>query len=109
MSIIDFSSFSGLNKEQQRLLIKLKGFTKSLKMNVKDLEDHLFYILQNSLNELSHTENIDVAKIEKLFNRTIQESISEVLETAYQEQLKTQDIFLFDRIIVAKCLNVLES
>lgn len=47
MSIINFSSFSGLNKEQQeelqRLLIKLKGFTKSLKMNVKDLEDHLFY------------------------------------------------------------------
>ena len=75
MSIIDFSSFSGLNKEQQeelqRLLIKLKGFTKSLKMNVKDLEDHSFYILQNSLNELSHTDNIDVAKIEKLFNRTI--------------------------------------
>nr|WP_197407951.1 hypothetical protein [Rickettsia rhipicephali] len=49
MSIIDSSSFSGLNKEQQeelqRLLIKLKGFTKALKMNVKDLEDHLFYIL----------------------------------------------------------------
>ena len=41
MSIINFSSFSGLNKEQQeelqRLLIKLTGFTKSLKMNVKDI------------------------------------------------------------------------
>ncbi|KJV81326.1 hypothetical protein RHORCCE3_0510 [Rickettsia hoogstraalii str. RCCE3] len=116
MSIIDFSSFSGLNKEQQeelqRLLIKLNGFTKSLKMNVKDLEDHLFYILQNSLNELSHTENIDVEKIEKLFNRTIQESLatlSEALEKAYQEQLKTKDIFLFDGIIVEKCLNVLEQ
>lgn len=116
MSIINFSSFSGLNKEQQeelqRLLIKLKGFTKSLKMNVKDLEDHLFYILQNSLNELSHTENIDIEKIEKLFNRTIQESLatlSEALEKAYQEQLKTKDIFLFDGIIVEKCLNVLEQ
>lgn len=116
MSTIDFSSFSGLNKEQQeelqRLLIKLKGFTKSLKMNVKDLEDHLFYILQNALNKLSHTENIDVAKIEKLFNRTIQESIttlSEALEKSYQEQLKTKDIFLFDGIIVEKCLNVLEQ
>ncbi|BBJ31261.1 hypothetical protein RAS_03700 [Rickettsia asiatica] len=116
MSIIDFSSFSGLNKEQQeelqRLLIKLNGFTKSLKMNVKDLEDHLFYILQNSLNELSHTENIDIEKIEKLFNRTIQESLttlSEALEKAYQEQLKTKDIFLFDGIIVEKCLNVLEQ
>ncbi|WP_103897197.1 hypothetical protein [Rickettsia fournieri] len=111
MSIIDFSSFSELTKEQQRLLTTLKGFTESLKMNVKDLEDHLFYILQNSLNKLSHTENIDVAKIEKLFNRTIQESIttlSEALEKAYQEQLKTKDIFLFDRIIVEKCLNVLE-
>ncbi len=57
-------------------------------MNVKDLEDHLFYILQNSLNELSHTENIDVEKIEKLFNRTIQESLttlSEALEKVYQE------------------------
>lgn len=116
MSIIDFSSFSGLNKEKQeelqRLLIKLNGFTKSLKMNVKDLEDHLFYILQNSLNELSHTENIDIEKIEKLFNRTIQESLatlSEALEKAYQEQLKTKDIFLFDGIIVEKCLNVLEQ
>ncbi|KJW02866.1 hypothetical protein REIP_0883 [Rickettsia endosymbiont of Ixodes pacificus] len=116
MSIIDFSSFSGLNKEQQeelqRLLIKLKGFTKSLKMNVKDLEDHLFYIIQNSLNELSHTENIDLEKIEKLFNRTIQESLttlSEALEKAYQEQLKTKDIFLFDGVIVEKCLNVLEQ
>ncbi|AFC69420.1 hypothetical protein [Rickettsia amblyommatis] len=118
MSIIDFSSFNGLNTEQQeelqRLLIKLKGFTKSLKMNVKDLEDHLFYILQNSLNELSHTENIDIAKVEKLFNRTIHESIttlsvSEALEKAYQEQLKTKDIFLFDGIIVEKCLNVLEQ
>ncbi|KIJ88717.1 hypothetical protein [Rickettsia asembonensis] len=116
MSIIDFSSFSGLNKEQQeelqRLLIKLNGFIKSLKMNVKDLEDHLFYILQNSLNELSHTENIDIEKIEKLFNRAIQESLatlSEALEKAYQEQLKTKDIFLFDGIIVEKCLNVLEQ
>ncbi|WP_236609761.1 hypothetical protein [Rickettsia gravesii] len=39
MSIIDFSSFSRLNKEQQeelqRLLIKLKGFTKSLKNECK--------------------------------------------------------------------------
>lgn len=97
MSIIDFSRFSGLNKEQQeelqRLLIKLNGFTKSLKINVKDLEDHLFNILKNSLNELSHTENIDVEEIEKLFNRTIQESLttlSEALEKAYQEQLKNK-------------------
>ncbi|MEY4464029.1 MAG: hypothetical protein RLZZ81_1000 [Pseudomonadota bacterium] len=116
MSIIDFSRFSGLNKEQQeelqRLLIKLNGFTKSLKINVKDLEDHLFNILKNSLNESSHTENIDVEKIEKLFNSTIQESLttlSEALEKAYQEQLKTKDIFLFDGIIVEKCLNVLEQ
>ena len=47
MSIIDFSCFSGLNKKQQeelqRLLIKLNGFIKSLKINVKDLEDLLFY------------------------------------------------------------------
>lgn len=116
MSIIDFSRFSGLNKEQQeelqRLLIKLNSFTKSLKINVKDLEDHLFNILKNSLSELSHTENIDVEKIEKLFNSTIQESLttlSEALEKAYQEQLKTKDIFLFDGIIVEKCLNVLEQ
>ncbi|WP_231289969.1 hypothetical protein [Rickettsia australis] len=70
-------------------------------MNVKDLEDHLFYILQNSLNEFSHTENINIEKIEKLFNRTIQESLitlSEALEKAYQEQLKTKGIFLFNLI-----------
>ncbi|MGL4226759.1 MAG: hypothetical protein ACRCRR_04040 [Rickettsia sp.] len=116
MSIIDFSRFSGLNKEQQeelqRLLIKLNSFTKSLKINVTDLEDHLFNILKNSLNELSHTENIDVEKIEKLVNSTIQESLTtlfEALEKAYQEQLKTKDIFLFDGIIVEKCLNVLEQ
>ena len=79
-------------------------------MHLKDLEDHLFYILQNSLNELSHTQNIDVEKIEKLFNRTIQESLttlSAVLEKVYQEQLKIKDIFLFDGIIVEKCLNIL--
>lgn len=116
MSIIDFSSFSGLNKEQQeelqRILTKLHGFTKSLKTNVIDLENHLFYILRSSLKELSHTENIDVEKIEKLFNRTIQESLttlSDALEKAYQEQLKTEDIFLFDGVIVEKCLNVLEQ
>ncbi|WP_341786991.1 hypothetical protein [Rickettsia endosymbiont of Cantharis rufa] len=116
MSIIDFSRFSGLNREQQeelrRLLIKLNSFTKSLKINVKDLEDHLFNILKNSLNELSHTKNIDVEEIERLFNSTIQESLttlSEALEKAYQEQLKTKDIFLFDGIIVEKCLNVLEQ
>ncbi|QWB86291.1 hypothetical protein JRD95_00339 [Rickettsia parkeri] len=63
-------------------------------MNVKDLEDLILYFTK-FFNELSHTENIDVAKIEKLFNRTIQESIntlseSEALEKAYQEQLKNK-------------------
>ncbi|KJV95769.1 hypothetical protein RPATATE_1363 [Rickettsia parkeri str. Tate's Hell] len=63
-----------------------------MKMNVKDLEDLILYFTK-FFNELSHTENIDVAKIEKLFNRTIQESIntlSEALEKAYQEQLKNK-------------------
>ncbi|WP_041471822.1 hypothetical protein [Rickettsia africae] len=61
-------------------------------MNVKDLEDLILYFTK-FFNELSHTENIDVEKIEKLFNRTIQESIttlSEALEKAYQEQLKNK-------------------
>ncbi|MFV0250504.1 MAG: hypothetical protein AB8U53_03340 [Rickettsia aeschlimannii] len=39
MSIIDFSSFSGLNKEQQeelkRLLIKLKGFRTNFKISAR--------------------------------------------------------------------------
>ncbi|WP_347938548.1 hypothetical protein [Rickettsia oklahomensis] len=42
------------------------------------------------------TLKIDVEKIEKLFNRTIQEAIttlSAALEKVYQEQLKTKDIF----------------
>ncbi|KYP98555.1 hypothetical protein BG75_02120 [Rickettsia endosymbiont of Proechinophthirus fluctus] len=61
-------------------------------MNVKDLEDLILYFTK-FFNELFHTENIDVAKIEKLFNSTIQESIttlSEALEKAYQEQLKNK-------------------
>jgi|GEM_PF-3646763 len=116
MAIIDFSRFRGLNKEQQdelqRLLTKLHSFTKSLKINIIDLEDHLFNILRNSLKELSQTENINVEKVEELFNKTIKTSLnalSEALEKAYQEQLKTKDIFLFDGVIVEKCLNVLEQ
>ncbi|ABY72265.1 hypothetical protein [Rickettsia rickettsii] len=50
-----------------------------MKMNVKDLEDLILYFTK-FFNELSHTENIDVAKIEKLFNRTIQESITTLSE-----------------------------
>ncbi|ADE29735.1 hypothetical protein [Rickettsia prowazekii] len=116
MYIMNFSSFHGLNTEQQttlkRLLIKLGSFTKSLKINVTDLENHLFYIVQNSLDELLHTENIDTEKITTFFNITLQESLnilSRELDRTYQEQLEKKDIFLFDGVIIEKCLNVLEQ
>ncbi|MGX6959793.1 MAG: hypothetical protein ACIPMY_00730 [Rickettsia endosymbiont of Pentastiridius leporinus] len=116
MSIFNFSNFKNLNTEQEtelkKILTKLYGFTKSLKVNVVDLEGDLLNILRNSLKELSRTENIDVKKIEELFNNTLKKSLttlSEALDKAYQEQLKNKDVFLFDGIIVEKCLNVLEQ
>ncbi|HJD56118.1 MAG TPA: hypothetical protein LFW21_05775 [Rickettsia endosymbiont of Pyrocoelia pectoralis] len=116
MSIFNFSHFKNLNPEQEaelkKILTKLHGFTKSLKVNVVDLETNLLDILRSSLKELSKTENINVEKIEELFNNTLKKSLdtlSEALDKTYQEQLKNKDIFLFDGIIVEKCLNVLEQ
>jgi len=116
MSILNFSHFKNLSEEQkaelQRLLTKLNGLVKSCKSNVVDLENNLLAILRNSLKELSKTENIDPKKIEELFNETIKgslDALKEALEKAYQEQLKTKDIFLFDGVVVEKCLNVLEK
>ncbi|XVN41610.1 MAG: hypothetical protein RCO49_03665 [Rickettsia endosymbiont of Argas persicus] len=116
MSILNFFHLKGLNEEQkaelQRILGKLYGFTKSCKSNIVDLESDLLTILRNSLKELSKTENINAEEIEKRFNETIKSSLTaskEALERAYQEQLKTKDIFLFDGVVVEKCLNVLRK
>lgn len=115
MSLINFSHFNLSNEKQdelQRILSKLYSFTKSSKLNIVELESNLLTILRSSLKGLLQTENIDIEKIEELFNTTIKKSLdalSEALEKAYQEQLKTKDIFLFDGIIIEKCLNVLEQ
>jgi len=116
MSIFNFSHFGNLSEEQKaelkRLLTKLRGFTKSCKLNVVDLESNLLDVLRSSLKELLKTENINEEKIEEIFNNTVKNSLdnlSEALEKAYQEQLKTKDIFLFDGVVVEKCLNVLQK
>ncbi|ABE04316.1 hypothetical protein [Rickettsia bellii] len=115
-TLINFSHFVGLSKEQEsellNLLKRLHSFSGSLKTNLKDLEADIFSILKSSLKELAQTENLDLEKIEKLFNKTIKTSLSELskaLDKTYQDQLKTKDIFLFDGIIVEKCLSVLEQ
>lgn len=116
MSILNFSHLKNLNEKQkaelQRILTKLQGFTKSCKSDIVDLEGNLLAILRNSLKELSKIEDIDAEKIEELFNKTVKISLEasrEALEKAYNEQLKTKDIFLFDGIVIEKCLNVLEK
>lgn len=115
-TLIDFSQFVGLSKEQEtellNLLKRLNSFSGSLKTNIKDLEANILSILKSSLKELAQTENLDLEKIEKLFNKTVKTSLSELskaLDKTYQDQLKTKDIFLFDGIIVEKCLSVLEQ
>lgn len=115
-TLINFSYFVGLSEEQKSelksLLKRLNSFTGSVKINLKDLEANIFSILNSALKELSKTENVDVREIEELFSKTIKKSLnalSETLDKTYQEQLKTKDIFLFDGVIVEKCLNVLEQ
>ena len=118
-TLINFSYFVGLSEEQESelksLLKRLNSFTGSVKINLKDLEANIFSILNSALKELSQTENIDVQKIEELFSETIKtikkslNALSETLDKTYQEQLKAKDIFLFDGVIVEKCLNVLEQ
>ncbi|MCC8371066.1 MAG: hypothetical protein LN566_07080 [Rickettsia endosymbiont of Stiretrus anchorago] len=115
-TLINFSHFVGLSKEQEsellNLLKRLHNFSGSLKTNIKDLEANILSILKSSLKELAQTENLDLEKIEKLFNKTVKTSLSELskaLDKTYQDQLKTKDIFLFDGIIVEKCLSVLEQ
>ena len=115
-TLIDFSQFVGLSKEQEtellNLLKRLNSFSGSLKTNLKDLEANILIILKSSLKELAQTENLDLEKIEKLFNKTVKTSLSELskaLDKTNQDQLKTKDIFLFDGIIVEKCLSVLEQ
>lgn len=115
-TLINFSHFVGLSKEQESELLNLlkilHNFSGSLKTNIKDLEANILSILKSSLKELAQTENLDLEKIEKLFNKTVKTSLSELskaLDKTYQDQLKTKDIFLFDGIIVEKCLSVLEQ
>lgn len=115
-TLINFLHFVGLSKEQEsellNLLKRLHNFSGSLKTNIKDLEANILSILKSSLKELAQTENLDLEKIEKLFNKTVKTSLSELskaLDKTYQDQLKTKDIFLFDGIIVEKCLSVLEQ
>lgn len=115
-TLIDFSQFVGLSKEQEtellNLLKRLHNFSGSLKTNIKDLEANILIILKSSLKELAQTENLDLEKIEKLFDKTVKTSFSELskaLDKTYQDQLKTKDIFLFDGIIIEKCLSVLKQ
>jgi hypothetical protein len=115
-TLIDFSQFVGLSKEQEtellNLLKRLHNFSGSLKTNIKDLEANILIILKSSLKELAQTENLDLEKIEKLFDKTVKTSLSELskaLDKTYQDQLKTKDIFLFDGIIIEKCLSVLKQ
>ncbi len=98
-TLIDFSQFVGLSKEQEtellNLLKRLNSFPGSLKTNIKDLEANILSILKSSLKELAQTKNLDLEKIEKLFNKTVKTSLSELskaLDKTYQDQLKTKDI-----------------
>ncbi|HJD65345.1 MAG TPA: hypothetical protein LFW10_04355 [Rickettsia endosymbiont of Diachasma alloeum] len=115
-TLIDVSQFVGLSKEQEtellNLLKRLHNFSGSLKTNIKDLEANILIILKSSLKELAQTENLDLEKIEKLFDKIVKTSLSELskaLDKTYQDQLKTKDIFLFDGIIIEKCLSVLKQ
>ncbi len=115
-TLINFFHFVGLSKEQEsellNLLKRLNDFSDSLKINLKDLEADIFSIFNSSLKELAQTENLDLEKIEEIFNKKVKTSLRELskaFDKANQDQLKTKDIFLFDVMIIEKCLSVLKQ
>lgn len=113
---IDIKQFISLTptkqEELQKLFNRSLNATASINKNLQRLIGKLPSILEDSLFEFIEKEKLDVKAAEKLFNITLKNTIkalAEAVDDTYQEQLKTQDIFIFDGILVEKVLQIFEK